>query len=124
MTTTSSKIKSKKITSSLASMTNDNTQTRVLDLSSGKPLIQVTVPQIISAIIFVFGLGWFIASQWIFETRSEKLKGEINNNLNNFKQEMSKNSNWQELKVNEHENKIENIENSLKDLKQRNSYLK
>lgn len=36
---------------------------------------------LIGIITFVFGIGWFVASQWIFDVRSESLKSEIKNNF-------------------------------------------
>lgn len=120
--TSGQKSKSKKIPT--ISETDDNTPTRVIDFSTGKPLIQITIPQIITAIIFIFGIAWFFASQWIFETKSEKLKGDMNSGFNDFRQEIFNSNNGQDLKINENKNKIDNIESLLKDLKQRNSYLK
>lgn len=114
-TTSNKKSKSSKVPTPVE--TDDNTPTKIINFSSGKSLVQLTFPQIITGIIFVFGVAWFIAANWVFETRSEKLKGEI-------KEETSSYRNGQEIKINEIKNKIDNLNSLFKDLKQRNSYLK
>lgn len=111
--TSNSKSKSKKVSNNPE--TDDNTPTKVFDFSSGKPLIQVTIPQIITGIIFAFSIGWFIASQWVFDVKSERLKNEILESTGSKIDEKVK-------ALNESINS--GVDKGIQNLKLKNSYLK
>jgi uncharacterized membrane protein YvbJ len=117
--TSNSKSKSKKVSNSLE--TDDNTPTRVIDFSSGRPLFQVTSLQIITGVVFIFGLGWFVASQWVFDIKSERLKNDISDRDRRDYQEVLKNSND---RLNSVEDRISEVDNQIINIRNKNPYLK
>ena len=67
--------------------TNNNSKSKTKNFDLGDSKINLSssitgwVGILIGIITFVFGIGWFVASQWIFDVRSESLKSEIKNNF-------------------------------------------
>ncbi|MDD4804050.1 MAG: hypothetical protein PHN69_02655 [Candidatus Pacebacteria bacterium] len=57
------------------------TKKATFDFSDEKPFISATLIQFFTFLLFIFGLGWFIASQWVFQTQVAGLKYEIKEDI-------------------------------------------
>ncbi len=93
----------------------------LFDFSDGKFPFTLTIFQIISLCTFIAGIVWFLAAEWRFEMKAVNLKGEIDQKFNQFINDQEAKT---QSKFNILEKELRSTEDSLNNLKIRNSYLK
>lgn len=94
---------------------------KLFDFSDGRFSLTLTIFQIISLCLFIGGIAWFLAAEWRFEVKTVNLKNELEQKFSQFKSDYEEGN---RSKLNILEKGLNDIENSLNNLKVRNPYLK